>query len=182
MDDGRSLDCTIWGVIEIRSLLRNQQPVFFKNLIDMEELVDEYGNSLGSYLPIYSNLKSAMLCVSPNKGSSEVEQFGSLEDYDRTMTTSDPSCLIDEDSVLWVDGADTDGPYNYIVKRKAPWKNSVQYAIKKVSVSEYEAEQKLFARKAEIEAAMLSAKDQTEAEHGLDQRSVEGSQGVSEEG
>lgn len=148
----------------------------------MEELVDEFGNSLGSYLPIYSALKSAMLCVSPNKGNSEVEQFGSLEDYDRNGNHRDTACQIDEVLFLWVDGADTDGPYNYIVKRKAPWKNSIQYAIKKVSVSEYEAEQKLFDRKAEIEAAMLSAKDQTEAEHGLDQPSVEGSQGVSEEG
>lgn len=160
----------------------NTQPIFFKNLVGMEELVDEFGNSLGSYLPIYSALKSAMLCVSPNKGNSEVEQFGSLEDYDRTATTADTACQIDEDSVLWVDGADTNGPYNYIVKRKAPWKNSIQYAIKKVSVSEYEAEQRLFDRKAEIEAAMLSAKDQTEAEHGLNQPSVEGSQDVSEEG
>lgn len=166
----------------MRSLLRNQQPVFYKLYEGQEEIIDEYGNPTGSYIPIYSALKSAMLCVSPNKGNSEVEQFGSLEDYDRTATTADTACQIDEDSVLWVDGADTDGPYNYIVKRKAPWKNSIQYAIKKVSVSEYEAEQKLFDRKAEIEAAMLSAKDQTEAEHGLDQPSVEGSQGVSEEG
>ena len=108
--------------------------------------------------------------------------FGSLEDYDRTATTADTACQIDEDSVLWVDGSDTDGPYNYIVKRKAPWKNSVQYAIKRVKVSEYEAEQKLFARKAEIEAAMLSAQNQTETEHGLDQPSIEGSQDVPKEG
>lgn len=160
----------------------NCQPVFYKNLIGTEELVDEFGNSLGSYLPIYSALKSAMLCVSPNKGNSEVEQFGSLEDYDRTMTTADPNCPIDENSVLWVDGADTDGPYTHIVKKKAVWKNSAQYAIKSVEVSEYEAEQKLFDRKAEIEAAMLSAQNQTEAAHGLDQPDVEGSQGVSEEG
>lgn len=166
----------------MRNLLRNQQPVFYKLYEGQEEIVDEWGNPTGSYVPIYSELKSTMLCVSPNKGNSEVEQFGSLEDYDRTATTADTTCQIDEDSVLWVDGADTGGPYNYIVKRKAPWKNSVQYAIKRVKVSEYEAEQKLFARKAEIEAAMQSAKNQTEAEHGLDQPSVEGSQGVPEEG
>ena len=120
----------------------NCQPVFFKNLLGTEEIVDEYGNPTGSWLPIYSELKSAMLCVSPNKGSSEVEQFGSLEDYDRTMTTADTTCDIDEDAVLWVDGADTEGPYNYIVKLVAPWKNSISYAIKQVEVSEYEAEQK----------------------------------------
>lgn len=141
-----------------RNFVANTQPIFFKNLVGQEEIVDEYGNPTGSYIPVYSELKSAMLCVSPNKGSSEVEQFGSLEDYDRTMTTADADCEIDEDAVLWVDGADTDGPYNYIVKQRAPWKNSMQYAIKQVTVSEYEAEQRLFAE------AKQYANHQTETE------------------
>ena len=128
----------------MRSLLRNQQPVFYKLLEGQEEITDPYGNPTGSYIPIYSELRSTMMCVSPNKGSSEVEQSGSLEDYDRTMSTSDTTCDIDEDAVLWIDGADVDGPYNYIVKLVAPWKNSVSYAIKRVEVSEYEAEQRLF--------------------------------------
>ena len=80
----------------MRSLLRNQQPVFYKLYEGQEEIVDEWGNPTGSYVPIYSELKSTMLCVSPNKGNSEVEQFGSLEDYDRTATTADPHCPIDE--------------------------------------------------------------------------------------
>lgn len=51
------------------------------------------------------------------------------------MTTADPYCEIDENSILWVDGADTSGPHNYIVKEKSVWKNSAQYAIKQVDVS-----------------------------------------------
>ncbi len=125
----------------MRSLLRNQQPVFFKLYEGEEEIIDEYGNPTGSYMPKYSNLKSAMLCVSPNKGSSEVEMFGSVEDYDRTMTTADTNCQIDEDSILWIDGVDTNGPYNAIVKLRAPWKNSISYAIQTVTVSMYQAEQ-----------------------------------------
>ena len=156
--------------------MENCQPVFYKLYEGQEEILDEFGNSTGSYLPIYSDLKSAMLCVSPNKGSSEVEQFGSLEDYDRTATTADTSCEIDEDSVLWVDGADTDGPYNYIVKLRAVWKNSVQLAIKRVEVSEYEAEQKLFAE------ARGYANHQAKTEHAVDQPGVEGIESVSEEG
>ena len=145
-------------MIAFRNLMINCQPVFYKRYEGQEEILDEYGNATGSYIPIYSDLKSAMLCVSPNKGNSEVEQFGSLEDYDRTATTADTTCEIDEDSVLWVDGADTDGPYTHIVKKKAIWKNSVQYAIKQVTVSEYEAEQKLFAE------AKQYANHQTETE------------------
>ena len=141
-----------------RNFAANTQPIFFKTLVGQEEIVDEFNNPTGSYIPVYSELKSAMLCVSPNKGSSEVEQFGSLEDYDQTATTADTTCEIDEDSVLWVNGADIDGPYTHIVKKKAIWKNSVQYAIKQVTVSEYEAEQKLFAE------ANQYANHQTETE------------------
>lgn len=121
--------------MKMRSLLRNQQPVFFKNYLGEQEIIDENGNFTGLYAPTYSELKSAMLTVSPNKGSSEVEMFGSLEDYDRTASTSDTSVEIDEDSILWVDNADTDGPHNYIVKLRAPWKNSVTFALKKIEVS-----------------------------------------------
>lgn len=131
----------------VRNLRLNQQPIFFKLYEGEEEIIDEYGNPTGSFVPKYSALKSTMMCVSPNKGTSETEQFGSLEDYDRTMTTADVDCEIDEDSVLWVDGADTDGPWNAVVKLKAPWKNSVQYAIQMVTVSLYQ--QMTTARKAD---------------------------------
>lgn len=137
------------------SLLANQQPVFYKLYEGQEEIIDMDGNVTGNFVPIYGPLKSAMLCVSPNKGSTETEQFGTLMDYDRTMTTADTRCEIDENAVLWVDGADTSGPYNAIVKLKAVWKNSVQYAIKHVTVSEYARERQrvmdLMAMKARAE-------------------------------
>lgn len=120
----------------MRNLMQNCQPVFFKLYEGQNEIVDEWGNSTGSYEPVYSALKSAMLSVSPNKGTSEADQFGTFAEYDRTMTTSDVLCPIDENSILWVDNADTDEAYNYIVTRKSPWKNSVQFAIQKVSVSQ----------------------------------------------
>lgn len=142
----------------MRSLLRNQQPVFFKLYEGEEEIVDEYGNPTGSFLPVYSSLKSAMLCVSPNKGNSEVQQFGSLEDYDRTMTTADTKVTIDENSVLWVDGANTNGPYNYIVKRRAPWKNSIQFAIQQVKVSDYNDRQKRIRELEEMKAKFEAAR------------------------
>lgn len=50
------------------------------------------------------------------------------------MTTADTTCPIDENTVLWLDGASTDEAHNYIVKKRAPWKNSVAYAVKKVTV------------------------------------------------
>lgn len=119
----------------MRNCRRNLTTVLFRCYEGQEEIVDVHGNATGSYKPKYGALQTADLCVSPNKGAAEAEQFGSLEDYDRTMTTADTSCGIDENAVLWLDGADTDGPHNYIVKKRAAWKNSVAYAIKKVTVS-----------------------------------------------
>lgn len=143
----------------MRDLSRNQQPVFFKLYEGQEEIIDAYGNPTGSYIPLYSDLKSAMLCVSPNKGSSEVEQFGSFEDYDRTMTTADEHCPIDENAVLWIDGADTEGPWNYIVKEVGRWKNSAQYAIKKVKVGEYQAQQEAIKRALKAREVQVENKD-----------------------
>ena len=173
----------------MRSLLRNQQPVFYKLYEGREEIVDEYGNPTGSYIPLYGPLKAALLCVSANKGNSEVQQFGTLLDYDRTMTTANTCIPIDEDSVLWIDGADTDGPYNYIVKKRAPWKNSIQFAIQRVTVSQYEENQKLIreamARKAAVMARREAGPDaghQTELERQLDRRGNKRAESLPEEG
>lgn len=119
----------------MRNLRRNLSTVFFKLYEGQGEIVDGWGNLTGSPVNKYGELQTARLCVSPNKGSSEAEMFGSLEDYDRTMTTADTACPIDENAILWLDGADTAGPHNYIVKKRAAWKNSVAYAVKKVTVS-----------------------------------------------
>lgn len=130
----------------MRDLKRNTQRVYFKLYLGDQEIIDQYGNATGSYVPVYSDLMKADLVVSPNKGAAETEQFGSLLDYDRTMTTANTSVMIDENSVLWVDGADTEGPWNYEVKRRAPWKNSIQFAISQVTVSAYEEYQALLKR------------------------------------
>lgn len=119
----------------MRDLLRNLSTVYFKVYQGKTETIDEYGNVTGSFENKYGDLQIARLCISSNKGTTENDMFGSLEDYDRTMTTANTSCLIDESSILWIDNQSTDGPHNYIVKKRARWKNSVAYAIKKVTVS-----------------------------------------------
>ena len=148
----------------MRSLLRNQQPVFFRLYEGEEEIVDQYGNSTGSHVPVYGKLMSAMMCVSPNKGAAESEQFGTLLEYDRTMTTSDTRVKIDENAVLWVDNADTNGPWNYVVKKRATWKNSVQFAISQVTVGAYREYEELVQKLMEAKAVIADAENQSESE------------------
>lgn len=119
----------------MRDLRRNQQTVYYKLRVGTDDVITPGGNYTGQKLNKYGELKEIRICVSPNRGVSGVKEFGDIEDYDKTMTIADGGCEIDENTVLWVDGADTDGPWNYTVKAVARWKNSTQYAISKVKVT-----------------------------------------------
>ena len=70
---------------------------------------------------------------------SNTEQFGNLENYDKVIVTSDMSCPIDEDTVLWIDETDTSQPYDYIVKRVSRSKNGISIAVAKVEVEKSDA-------------------------------------------
>ena len=116
------------------NLERNSVIVWFQTYQGETEIIDDYGNKTGSFRPIYGPIQSAQMTVSPNRGDATLEMFGTLLDYDRTVSTADTSCPIDEHTILWLDGAPTTGPYTHYVKRRAPWKNSVVFAVKQVEV------------------------------------------------
>lgn len=130
----------------MRSLEINKQTIWYSLYLGKVTVKDEEGNDTGETELKYTDPVSVKIRVSPNKGESNVQQFGLSLDYDRTMVTTD-KLPIDEHSILWVDSApelETDGtlklkpdgtpvtPHEYIVKRVAPDNNVTQYAIKKV--------------------------------------------------
>ena len=117
------------------NLARNTFQVYFKMYLGQVENIDINGYKTGTFSPQYGELQSAYLSVSPNKGDVTLEPFGAMLDYDRTMTTSDTTCPIDEETILWLDGIPTTGPHNYVVKKRAPWKNSISFAVKEVDSS-----------------------------------------------
>ena len=117
------------------NLARNAFTVWFQVYRGETEITDGYGNKTGSFVPSYGELQSAEMVVSPKRGEASLEVFGTLLDYDRTVSTADTSCPINEQTILWLDGAATDGPYTHYVKQRAPWKNSLMFAVKQVEVS-----------------------------------------------
>lgn len=124
----------------MRDLQRNQSLIYYKTLIGSEEIIDDDGNATGDSRLIYSDLKAMMISVSSNKGTTEADAFGTDLDYDKTLSTANTSCEIDEHSILWLDGADptnaiTPDPYNFVVVKKAKSLNQVLYAIQKVDVN-----------------------------------------------
>ena len=72
--------------------------------------------------------------VSPATGQSSVEQFGTLENYDKVIVTADMQCPVDENTVLWIDEKNPNKPYDYVVKRIAKSKNGISIAVSKVRV------------------------------------------------
>ena len=118
----------------MQNLRRNQSIVYYKNYVKNVEIIDEYGNVTGSYDKEYGDLKRISISVSGNIGTSEYQTFGRSLDYDRTLTTADMSCDIDENSILWLDGADTSKPHNYVVKKRSATINQIQFVVKQVNV------------------------------------------------
>lgn len=120
----------------MRNLKRNQQTVYFKNLIDSEDIRDDYGNLTGTTTRSYGELQSCEISVSGNKGTTENQSFGVQLDYDMTLSTADMKCAINEFSILWIDRLTTE-PHNYIVKKKSKTLNQILYAVKAVNVNDH---------------------------------------------
>lgn len=115
------------------SLCSNMQTIYYALYEGMEDIVKD-GLKTGSKSKVYSDPVAFKCNVSPARGMADTEQFGISTDYDRTITTSDLNCPIEEDTILWV-GVPTTQAHNYKVVRRAQSINSVLFAIKEVSKS-----------------------------------------------
>lgn len=124
----------------MQTMKRNQTPFRYMILLREEPIMDEWGNETGESRLIYSDPIFMEANISAAGGSAQVEQFGNLTGYSRVIVTSDMTCPIDENTVLFLDREprfDTDGTplYDYIVLRVARSLNSISYAIAEVDVS-----------------------------------------------
>lgn len=123
----------------MRTLKRNQLPIWYCQYSGETELTDTDGNYTGEHGPSYLPPVKLMANVSPATGYSNNEMFGNLTDYDRVVVTDKIDVPIDENTVLFF-GKTPDDPmsadgYNYIVRRVAKSLNSVAIAIQKVDVT-----------------------------------------------
>ncbi len=116
--------------------IRNRTPFYYALYETNLPLVDEDGNYTGESGTGYSDpVLYKKGNVSSATGVSNTLQFGNLEDYDKVIVTADMACPIDENSILWVDTANTSNPHDYVVKRVSKSLNVISIAIKKVKVS-----------------------------------------------
>lgn len=122
-------------------VMERNKRTFWYCLYDRKKpIIDEAGNETGEEQIVYKPAQSLGANISAASGFSQVEQFGNLAGYDKVIVLDDTSCLIDENTVLFIDKEpeyDDDGKplYDYMVKRVAKSLNSVSIAATKVSVS-----------------------------------------------
>lgn len=117
-------------------LERLKSTLYWQNFKGYVDKYDEYGNILGT-VPEYGETQTARAHISAAKGTVEQEMFGALLEYDRTIAIKFP-LDINENSIVWLDGAKPPQPYNYIVARKSVSNNYTVLALKRVELSEEE--------------------------------------------
>ena len=127
----------------MRTLERNKTNFYYATYIGMTDIKDDDDYYTGEKATEYSVWKPFSANISPATGTSQTEQFGNSEQYDKIIVTDILDCEIDENTVLAIDIAPnertktTDLPvYDYIVKKKAKSLNSVSYAVSKVKVND----------------------------------------------
>lgn len=115
-------------------LERLKQTLYWQNFDGYKDEYDLAGNILGTF-PSYGETKSARAHISAAKGAAEQEMFGNLLEYDRTVAVKFQIDM-NENSVVWLDGAKPPEPHNYIVVRKSQSGNYIVLALKRVELSE----------------------------------------------
>ena len=118
----------------MRTLEINKQPMWYALLTGKSEVIDEYGNHTGVFELTYSKPVYYPVNMSESRNIVKHEAFGVTADYDRTFVTSDLSCPIKEDSIIWFGADPTTEPHNYVVHRIANSLNSITIAIREVDI------------------------------------------------
>ena len=118
----------------MRTLEINKQPRWYALCTGKTEVIDEYGNHTGVFELTYSEPVYYPVNMSESRNIVKHEAFGVTADYDRTFVTTDMSCPITEDSIIWFGADPTTEPHNYVVHRIANSLNSITIAIREVDL------------------------------------------------
>ena len=110
----------------MRSLLRNKKSFEYALYEGSTEILDKYGDPTGDRGSMYGERLPYKANVSPNTGISSYGFFGIDNNYSHVITTTDMSCPITEDSLIFMNDK------RYVVVKRAESLNNIVIAIKEV--------------------------------------------------
>ena len=97
---------------------------------------DDSGDYTGEYKKIYGKVASKRMNLSPWRGSVHDDYFGATLDYTATLSTSDMSLAIVENTLIWdeapelADGKADSKTAKYVVVAVAKGKYGIHYALR----------------------------------------------------
>lgn len=121
----------------MRTLARNEREFYYANPIGVEQVTDARGFRTGEKRIVYGEPVKCKGNISPATGSVSIEQFGSVEAYDKVIVMCEPDLPVTMNSVFWVDDQninETYTNYDYIIGHISRSLNSISIAIKAVDV------------------------------------------------
>lgn len=86
----------------MRSLKKNQRPMYYASYDSEIPIVDENGNEELETMTGYTNPVIFHANLSAGKSNAEESPFGKDVSYDRIISTCDMDLPIDENSIIWV--------------------------------------------------------------------------------
>ena len=116
----------------MRSLFRNQRPIYYAVPLGTEPILDEYGNDSLEVRTVYSSPALLKLNISANVGEDAVQIFGRQTEYSRTARFTGAHCPLVVGAKVWF-GVDASEPHNYTVVKVADSKNIHLIALREVS-------------------------------------------------
>ena len=119
----------------MRTLEINKQKLWYALQTGKTEVIDEYGNHTGVFQETYANPVLYPMNVSESRGTSTLEPFGITSGYDRSIVTTDMSCPIKEDTLIWFGADPATEPHNYVVYQVANSLNGIVIKIRGVDVT-----------------------------------------------
>jgi len=123
----------------MKTLKRNESTVWYCTYNRTESMYDSNGYSTGEKRVVYNNPVAVKCNVHPATGTSQVEQFGNLDGYDRVIVMCNMGLPIDENTVFFIDSTPVTGDgakgYDYAVRRISKSLNSISIAVTKVTKS-----------------------------------------------
>lgn len=120
----------------MRSLMRNRRAINYKNYLRTEYQEDASGRKTGQKIVVYSDVKTVYGTVSAPTGSTNLQMFGTDENYDKTIVLDKTDIDIAENSVVWLDKPYVEGEaHDYTVRRIVKNRNFMFIGCKKVNVA-----------------------------------------------
>lgn len=127
----------------MRSLLRNQQKIYYARIVQGDVVVDEWGNETSEHHKQYDSITPLWINVSPASGSVYNNPFGQSLNYDKKLSIADTS-LFTEDYIgiaFWIGKEPPQTveqdvfTHNYKLVGVASGLNELLVAVERVNVS-----------------------------------------------